>query len=45
LVGKPEGTRSLGIPRHRWEGIIRIELQEVGFGASWLRIATGNKNG
>jgi hypothetical protein len=32
LVGKPEGTRLLGRPRHRWEDNVRMELQEVGCG-------------
>jgi hypothetical protein len=30
LVGKPEGKRPLGRPRHRWEDNINMELQEVG---------------
>jgi hypothetical protein len=30
LVGKPEGKRSLGRPRRRWEDNIRMDLQEVG---------------
>jgi hypothetical protein len=30
LVGKPEGKRPLGRPRHRWEDNIRMDLQEVG---------------
>ena len=42
--GKPEGKRPLGRPRHRWEGNIRMDLQEVGgvVGTrwSWLRIVT-----
>ena len=29
LVGKPEGKRSLGRPRRRWVGNIRMDLQEV----------------
>jgi hypothetical protein len=29
-VGKPEGERPLGRPRHRWEDNIKIDLQEVG---------------
>jgi len=29
LVGKPEGKRPLGRPRHRWEHNIKINLQEV----------------
>jgi len=45
LVGKPEGKRSLGRHRHRWEGNIKMDLQEVGWGvwtgSSWLRIGTG----
>jgi hypothetical protein len=27
LVGKPEGKRPLGIPRHRWEENIKMDLQ------------------
>ena len=38
LVGKPEGTRPLGRPRRRWEDNIKMDLQEVGRGWSWLRI-------
>jgi len=30
LVGKPEGKRSLGRPRHRWEDNFKMDLQEVG---------------
>ena len=29
LVGKPEGKRPLGRPRHRWEENIKMDLQEV----------------
>ena len=29
LVGKAEGKRPLGRPRHRWEDNIKIDLQEV----------------
>ena len=29
LVGKPEGKRPLGRPRHRWGGNIKMDLQEV----------------
>ena len=32
LVGKPEGKRSLGKPRRRWEDNIKIDLQGVGWG-------------
>ena len=43
LVGKPEGKRPLGRPRHRWEDNIKMDLREVGRGGigwSWLRIGT-----
>jgi len=29
LVGKPEGKRPMGRPRHRWEDNVKIDLQEV----------------
>jgi hypothetical protein len=32
LVGRPEEMRSLGRPRRRWEDIIKMDLQEVGWG-------------
>jgi hypothetical protein len=39
-VGKPEGKTSLGIPRHRWEDNIKMDLQEVGCeGMDWFDIA------
>jgi hypothetical protein len=36
LVGKPEGKRPLGRPRHRGEDNIRMDLQEVGCGCEDL---------
>jgi len=30
LVWRLEGQRPFGIPRHRWEDIIKIDLREVG---------------
>jgi len=37
---KPEGNRSLGRPRHRWEGNINMDLQEVGRGSmEWIKLA------
>jgi len=40
LVGKPEGKRSLGRPRHRWEDNIKMDLQEVGGGSGdWMELA------
>jgi len=42
LVGKPEGKRPLGRPRHRWECNIKMYLQEVGcgmWGMDWIDLA------
>jgi len=40
LVGKPEGKRPLGRPRHRWEDNIKMNLQEVGCGGmEWIELA------
>jgi hypothetical protein len=36
LVGKPEGKRPLGRPRHRWENGIRMDLREIGLGGCGL---------
>jgi len=38
LVGKPEGKRPLGRPRHRWEDNIKMDLREVG-GGDWMELA------
>ena len=29
-TGKPTGKRPLGRPRYRWEGKIRMNLEEIG---------------
>jgi hypothetical protein len=40
LVGKPEGKRPLGRPRHRWEDNVKMNLQEVGCGGmDWIELA------
>jgi hypothetical protein len=40
LVGKPEGKRPLGRTRRRWEGNIKMDLQEVGCGGmDWIEMA------
>jgi hypothetical protein len=31
-VGKPKGKRPLGKPRYRWEGNIKMDLRETGWG-------------
>ena len=45
LVGKPEGKRSLGRPRRRWEDNIKMDRQEVGGGrGDWMELAQ-NRDG
>ena len=41
LVGKPEGKRPLGSLSCRWEGNIKMDLQEVGYGGcgDWMALA------
>jgi hypothetical protein len=40
LVGRPEGKRSLGRPKHRWEDNIKMDLGEIEIdGANWIRLA------
>jgi hypothetical protein len=40
LMGKPEGKRTLGRPRHRWEDGISIDLREIGWGSiDWIQFA------
>ena len=40
LVGKPEGKRLLGGPRHRWQYNIKMSLQEVGCRSmDWIELA------
>ena len=44
LVGKPEGNRPLGGPRHRWEDNIKMDLEEVGRGCGdWMELAQDRK--
>jgi hypothetical protein len=39
LVGKPEGRRPLGRPRHRWEDGVRMDLRDIGLGCvDWIRL-------
>jgi hypothetical protein len=40
LVGRPEGRRSLGRPKCRWEDNIKMDLQELGWGGmDWIDMA------
>jgi hypothetical protein len=46
LVGRPDGRRPLGRPRHRWEDNIKMDLQEVGWGSmDWIDIRIGTCGG
>jgi hypothetical protein len=38
-MGKPEGKRPLGRPRHRWVGNIKMDLREIGWGGmNWIEL-------
>ena len=40
MVGRREGKRQLGRPRHRWEDNIKMDLQEVWCGGmDWIKLA------
>jgi hypothetical protein len=40
LVGKPEGKRPLGRPRHRWINSIKMDLLEIGLNVvDWIGLA------
>jgi hypothetical protein len=40
LLGKPEGKRPLGRPRHGWVDNIKIDLVEIGLGELvWIGLA------
>jgi hypothetical protein len=40
LMGKPEGKRPIGRPRHRWEDDIKTDLREIGWGGmDWIHLA------
>jgi hypothetical protein len=46
LAGKPEGKRPLGRPRHRWEGNLKMDFQEVGLGSmDWIDLAQDREGG
>jgi hypothetical protein len=40
LVGKSDGKRPLGRPRHRWVNNIKMDLVEMGLdGVDWIDLA------
>jgi hypothetical protein len=40
LVGRPEGKRTLGRPKCRWEGNIKMDLRKIGIsGGNWIQLA------
>jgi hypothetical protein len=39
LVGKPERKRTLGRPRRRWEGGIKMTLGKLDGGVEWIHLA------
>jgi hypothetical protein len=40
LVGKPEGKRPLGRPRHRWVDSIKMAIVQIGLGElDWIGLA------
>jgi hypothetical protein len=40
LVGRPEGKRPLGRPRHRWVDNIKMDLRKIGIhGMNWIWLA------
>ena len=44
LTSKPTGKRFLGRPRRRWEGNIRMDLEEIGINVgNWIDSAQ-NRN-
>jgi hypothetical protein len=39
LIKKPEGRRSLGRPRNRWEDNILMDLREIVWDVDWIHLA------
>jgi hypothetical protein len=40
LMGNSEGKRPLGIPGHRWEDNVKMNLREIGWGnMDWIDLA------
>jgi hypothetical protein len=46
LVGKPEGKRPLGRPRHRWLDNIKMDLLDIGLSVvDWIVLAQDRYRG
>jgi hypothetical protein len=46
LVERPEGKRTLGRPRRRWEDNIKMDIREAGIdGANWIQLAQNRVRG
>jgi hypothetical protein len=46
LVGKPEGKRPLGRPRHGWENNIKMEVKVIGWeSVGWIYLPKGWESG
>jgi hypothetical protein len=41
LVGKPEGRRPLGRPRHKWKDGIRMNHRDIGWGCRVDPVGSG----
>jgi hypothetical protein len=39
LVGKPEGKRTLGRPRHKWEDNTKMNFHEIVGRVDWIDLA------
>jgi hypothetical protein len=40
MLGKPEGKRIQGRPRHRWVGNIKMDFREIDWGGmGWINLA------
>jgi hypothetical protein len=39
LVGRPEGKKQLGRPRHRWDGKIKLDFKDLGCeDVNWIHL-------
>ena len=43
LVGKPEGRRTLGRLRYRWEENIKLIFEKWNGGTNWIELAQGRE--